>query len=388
MTGSLQIRRGTYHCVLNFKDEMGKRKQKWINTKLEAKGNKKRALQMLNDLLAQNSDIDFHKINEILFADYIMEWLESKKGHVENNTWKSYETLVVTHIVPYFKPMHLKVKEIKPKHIMDFYECKSKSGRLDGKDGGVSRRVLKYFSTIFCQVFKKAILEQIIDNHPSINVPIPKEIETPPVWKFLESGEVEKVINAFEGHLLKPVIVIALYYGLRRSEVLGLKWDSINFEKNIIEIKHTVLRYGSSFEERDRTKNKSSRRTLGLIPGIKKMLLNLKLEQNSNKKLFSNAYYASDYIFTWPDGKLIKPDYITRTFPKVLEENGLEKLRFHDLRHSCASLLHANGVDMVDIKAYLGHSAIQTTERYTHISDKQKETTSRALESTFAFTAG
>lgn len=340
---------------------------------------------MLAKLISKYEDDDFHKSKEILFVDYLKYWVKSKQGSVENNTWKNYDELVKNHIIPYFGLLKLKVEEIKPRHLMLFYDCKSKSGRLDGKEGGVSQRVLKYFSTIFCQVFKKAVLEQIINNNPALNVSPPKTNFEKPVRQFLDCFEAQKLINLFDGHIIKPIVVIALYYGLRRSEILGLKWDAIDFQNNTMKIKRTLIRYNGITEERERTKNTSSLRTLGLIPEPKELFLNLKKEQEKNKCIFGREYNNSDYVFTQADGAIINPDYVTRNFLKVLHRADFKRIRFHDLRHSCASLLKAKGMDVKDIQMWLGHSDIKTTMNiYTHITEDHMKDLAHILEGTFS----
>ncbi len=388
MTGSLREKNNKYFLRISFKNERGEWRQKQVATGIEVRGGKKKAQQFLENYLAKNFDEDLQQGNKFLFKDYLGSWLNSKRGNVENNTFLEYQGLLNNHIIPYFLPMKLSIKDIKPKHIADFYEFKSKNGRADGKTGGVSSKLLKHFRTVFCQVFKKAIIEEIIENHPSMNVPIPKLIKTEKVSKFLESTEVQDVINAFEGHILKPVVIIAIYYGLRRSEILGLKWNAINFEKNTLEIKHTVLCHSEGIEKRDRTKTSSSRRTLGLISEIKDLFINLKNQQNENETLFGKKYEKSDYVFTWQDGKLLRPDYITKVFQKILKKHDLKNMRFHDLRHSCASLLYEKGFGVKDIQKWLGHSDIKTTsDIYTHISNLHMETLAKSLSGCFKLSA-
>lgn len=89
-------------------------------------------------------------------------------------------------------------------------------------------------------------------------------------------------------------------------------------------------------------------------------------EQKKNKKLFGKSYQNSDYIFTWEDGRPYQPAYITKEFQKVLAKNNFPKMRFHDLRHSCASILYDKGWDLKDIQTWLGHADIQTTAKYLH----------------------
>lgn len=100
--------------------------------------------------------------------------------------------------------------------------------------------------------------------------------------------------------------------------------------------------------------------------------------------MFGQGYVKSDYVFTWPNGRMIRPDYVTHRFQKVLENKGLTKMRFHDLRHSCASILYDKGWNVKDIQEWLRHADIETTMNiYTHISDQRKKILAKDLENTF-----
>ena len=173
---------------------------------------------------------------------------------------------------------------------------------------------------------------------------------------MLTPQEAQEVINAFEGHNLQPVVVIALYYGLRRSEVIGLKWSAIDFERNTIKINHTVVK-NITIEAKDSTKTASSKRMFQLIPEVKDILLELYEKRPKN----------SEYIFVWEDGRTFRPDYVTRGFQRVLKAKKLPKMRFHDLRHSTASILFDMGWSLEDVKNWLGHTDIETTSNiYLH----------------------
>ena len=146
--------------------------------------------------------------------------------------------------------------------------------------------------------------------------------------------------------------MLTAFYGLRRSEVVGLKWAAVDFEQNTIEICHTVttvrLDGKEVLVESNGTKTKSSKRTLPLVPVFRERLLALQEEQKENRKLCGRCYnkkYA-DYICVDAMGNLLKPDYLSNSFQIILQNYHLRRIRFHDLRHSCASLLLANGVPM------------------------------------------
>ena len=189
-----------------------------------------------------------------------------------------------------------------------------------------------------------------------------------------------------KGDLIELPVMLAAFYGLRRSEVIGLRWDAIDFEKKTITIKHTVtqttLDGKSVIIEKDRTKTKSSYRTLPLVKPFEDALLRKKAEQVENRRLCGKCYDKShlDYINVNEMGKLISPGFLTQHFPLVLERNGMKKIRFHDLRHSCASLLYANGVALKDIQEWLGHSDISTTSNiYTHLDYSSKVASANAI---------
>lgn len=179
------------------------------------------------------------------------------------------------------------------------------------------------------------------------------------------------------------MIIIALYYGLRRSEILGLRWQSINFEKNTFTIEHTVVRHKTTVYK-DSTKTKDSKATYQMLPELRKVLLEVKEQQEVNKVKFGKKYIESDYCFTKKNGKLITPDSLYKSFVKILENNNLPHMRLHDLRHSCASILHEKGWSPKDIQEWLRHARIETTMNiYTHISEERRTLLTKDLEDMF-----
>ena len=387
MTGTLQIKNGKYYCVLDYRDENGARKLKWINTKLDIKGNKKKATEILNKIILEyenKTDLEKSKSNNILFTDYMLQWLEKKKNKVEVTTWDGYYNTVVKHFVPYFEPLKLSLNDLKPKHVVDYYEYKFSSGRKDHKKGGLSMGSLKKHSVILKNILNNAFLEELINRNPALKIPLPKKENEESRCKFLNAKEANDLLKIFKEHRLQPLIYMTLYYGLRRGEAIGLKWSAIDFKNNTVEINHIVTQ-SLRIDAKDKTKTAAGKRKYVLLPEIKEILQDLKKDTQYNKKIFGKSYIKSDYVFTWEDGHMYRPDYITKEFTKVLAKNNFPKMRFHDLRHSCASILYDKGWEIKDIQTWLGHADIETTANiYTHISKSRKEILAEDLQNTFS----
>ena len=145
---------------------------------------------------------------------------------------------------------------------------------------------------------------------------------------------------------------ITATYGLRRSEVLGLKWTSINFEADSMQISHTVVKLNTTVRK-DKTKNTSSFRSFPLIPEIKQLLIEEKKRQEQNRKEFRKMYENSPYVFVWDNGKPYATEYVSQHFRRILKWNDLPHIRFHDLRHSCASILLSRGFRLKDVQDWL-----------------------------------
>ena len=204
------------------------------------------------------------------------------------------------------------------------------------------------------------------------------KIEPPKRQKYVgehyTKDELNTLFSVIKGDVMEVPIILAAYYGLRRSEVLGLKWSAVDFVDKTICIRHTVCKTTIDGKDvivkKDTTKNKSSFRTLPLIPAIEKLLIETKKKQEENRKKCRRSYckdYA-DYVCVDETGMLLKPDYLTQHLQIIIQKNGLKKIRFHDLRHSCASLLISNGVSLKEIQEWLGHSDYGTTANiYSHL---------------------
>lgn len=380
ITGSLQTKNGKYYAVINLTDINGKRKQKWIATGLELKGNKRNAEQFLRDKIKEYELKENIIPTDILFSDYILHWLDTVKIGVDEITYKGYKWMCQAHLLPYFTAKKIKLCDISRNQIQEYINYKFENGRLDGK-GGLSPKTLKEHKLIIRLVCKEAMKNNLILKNPCEFVTMPTVQRREPT--FYTKKQVSELLSAIQQEELYPLIYFTVVFGLRRSEVLGLKWDSIDFERKLITIKHTVVNYRGTVEK-DTTKNKTSHRTYPMNDYIEKILLDIKCKENENRCLFGREYVNNDYIFKWSNGNPYSPDFVTSKFSKLLKQYGFPHIRFHDLRHTCASLLIDNNYQLKDIQEWLGHADIQTTANiYGHIDVERKKKISNSMTDMF-----
>jgi integrase len=255
-------------------------------------------------------------------------------------------------------------------------------------DGCKANTVIHYHA-LLSKAFKTAMKKEILRENPIEEVDRPKKNRYHAT--FYTVDEMLTLMEAFCEDPLDLPVQIAAYYGLRRSEVLGLKWDAIDFTRKTISIRHKVIEaeINGKFVPvgEDVLKTKSSFRTLPLIPEIEFLLLKEKEKQEMYRRLFKKSYCRDylDYICVDQTGKLLRPNYVTEHFAWVIEKYDLKKIRFHDLRHTCASLLLSKGISMKQIQIWLGHSTFSTTaDIYAHLDYSAQEESAKVMTGLFA----
>ena len=300
---------------------------------------------------------------------------------MEKTTFSSYTQMVKGKIAPYFRNTGLTLDGIQAKHIQSFYLHELKT---------VSPGTVIHYHANIHKALKYAVKMDLIPFNPADKVERPKKDRF--IGSFYDTEEVNKLFEVSKGTKLEFPILFGAFYSLRRSEAIGLKWDAIDFDQNTITIRHTVTSCDLDGKRvlvaSDTTKTKSSLRTLPLVPFVKERLLVLKKEQENNRRLCGRSYHKqfAGYVCINEMGDLIKPHYVTEQFPKLLDANGLRRIRFHDLRHSCASLMLANGVPMKQIQDWLGHSDFSTTANiYAHLDYSTKLSSADAMLSGLGF---
>lgn len=397
ITGSVQINKGYYFLVFNMYNEYGKRKPEWHSTGLKVDSNerknnqiRKQAEKMLNEELVRvNAENSFsNKLNTVaknskysnmLFSDYMLEWLENIKPKVVQSTYIGYEQVVKGKLCPYFKSKKIKLIDLRPRDIQDFINYLYKQN-LKGS-------TIAHYTSNMNTALKEAVIAEIIPSNPMDRIEsVKKEVYIP---EFYTDDELIELIEVIKTQKLELPLTLGIIYGLRREEILGLTWNAIDFKNKSITIRKTVGRgkYDgvTQFLIKDIPKNKSSYRTLPMFDFIADLLKKYKEKYKLNEKIFGNTYITDykDFICLMDNGELVKPDYVDRTFSRILKENGFRHIRLHDLRHSCATLLLRNGVPLLEIQKWLGHSNIITTQRYSHLDQNDKSIPANMIETKF-----
>ncbi len=386
ITGHLQEKNGRYYMVVNLKDDNQKWKPKWISTGLLTKGNKKLASAMLRDTMkeyeakeAAKATAKTSKTPEVLlFSDFMLDWLELIRSSVEETTFTTYRYNIKNQIAPYFKDLAVTLAELKPKHIQGYYSYMM-------ADRKTSATTIRRHHANIRKALQHAVKTDMIATNPADKVEKPKQ--QPFIAGFYNDENLNLLFEKAKGTRLELPIVVSAFYGLRRSEVLGLKWSAIDFKRKTLTVCHTVAEIMDDAGNRqiihkDRTKNKSSFRTLPLIPQVEEALLKKKAQDEEYRKVCRTSYSKQylDYVFVDELGILLTPAYLTSGFPYLLEKHDLRKIRYHDLRHSCASLLLKNGVNMKAIQEWLGHSHFSTTANfYAHLDFDSKRDSANAI---------
>lgn len=356
--------------------------EKQISLGLPEKDNKRKAEAELAKLRAEFEvpeevgDLS----SDMLFADYILEWLEIAKGRLAIATYSSYLGLIKSFIKPYFRKKKLTLRELEARHLQMFYSEQLKK---------VKANTVIHYHAVIHSALKYAVKTDMLSQNVADKVDRPKKNDFQPV--FLSAEEMQKMFEALRGTRLELPVLVAAFYGFRRGEVLGLKWDAIDFERGTISVKRTVTTVsvdGKHKEiEQQSAKTKSSLRALPLIGSFRDYFMQVKEAQELNNKICGNCYnYQYDgFVFVDEMGERMRAQYFTCAFPKFLEKHGLRRMRFHDLRHSCASLLLANGVPLKHIQEWLGHSDFTTTANiYAHLDYSSKITSAQAMETRLA----
>lgn len=353
--------RKLYYVRFYYGKINGKVNQEWKTFKTKNEALKALKLFELNKADGRNLDPSKQTI-----AEFIEYWLKYKSTRCEYTTIYGYQNIVYNYIIPHIGKVVL--KQLQPHHIIEYMDSVSKEG--------LSNNTIKKHYDLLKSVMKQAVLEDKVAYNVIDKVEPPK-IEK----KEMSFYTAEELVILLDIIATKPALDIAVhiaaYTGLRREEILGLKWDCVDFDHSVILIKKAITKAGSQVIEKS-PKTKNSYRKISISDYLSEKLMEYKKIQVRNAKLFEKPEY--EYIFCKPNGELYHVNYISTLFKNVIEQYNLKPLRFHDLRHTFTSIAQEQGISIFEISKTLGHSTISTTSNiYTHLFDDTHAKTTDAV---------
>ena len=379
VTGSLQEKNGIYQMTVRVPDINGNLKQKSKSTKIKVKGknqretrsNKQKAERMLVEWLDTLSKMDSYGADKDLIAA-LEDWMAMKKKRIRADSYESYRCNYEVHIKPYFEPKKLRIEDVTPRIIQRYVRDKEESGQ--------SRKSIRKHLVILNGVFKEGIALSELTFNPCANVKVKGKDEERFEGTAYEIPTAKKLLNAVKGDPVEPAVYLGLFLGLRRSEVVGLRWKDVDMENGIVHIRNTVVKF-STISELEKTKSRASKRDLYMPNALKEYLQTVWDRQEKERQLTGRTYSEDEHICQWADGTVFQPDYVSRRFAKLLEKNHLPKIRFHDLRHTAGSMLVNSGHTIKQVQEFLGHEKASTTlDIYSHVSLEGKKNTAVAMD--------
>jgi len=307
-------------------------------------------------------------LNKLTVKEYFIKWLrEYAKQNLSPTTYDGYKMIVRKHIIPALGA--LKLEEVKPLHIVEYQNRKLRTGRKDGKPGGLSKKTVLQHHRVLNKAFKQAVLWRLLSHNPmeAVSAPRPKQ----PEINFLTKHEIDELLKLAEkdDQWSYYFIYLAVNTGMRRGELLGLTWDHIDFKKQTIQVKQNLVRSKEDGVVIKSPKNRSSRRVIKIEKDDIKKLIELKKIQNENKLLFGPEYNNKhNFVFAKANGEMLYPNTATKRFSALAKKLNFGNVRLHDLRHSHATLMLQAGVHPKVVQERLGHATITTTlNTYSHV---------------------
>lgn len=334
--------------------------------------NKKDATRALKQFESDKANDDVVKPAQDSLGEWMLYWMENIcKPRVRETTFYGYRNIIENHLVPGLG--NIKLQKLTASDIRNY-----QNEKLSGEKR-LSPNTVRKHHELLNMILGDAVLEEKLRKNPLQIVTNAKKV--PVEHSIYSVEELQQLFKMIKGNRLEIAVKLAGYYGLRREEICGLKWDAIDFEKGIFTIRQAMTMAGSRVLI-DETKTERSYRKEALNDDVRDLLLSLKKRQDENRKLLKDEYMDAGYILCWPDGKPYRPNYVSELFTKFLKENGMKKIVLHELRHTFASIANEMGIPIYNISRVLGHSSVAITSGiYTHLFDEtHKKTIDRVTE--------
>lgn len=348
--------KNSYTVVLNLGTDptTGKRRQQWVSVK----GTKKDAEKRLSELLTQIDTGTFMKPGKTTLAEYLEKWLaDYAKPNLSPRGFERYRDIIRQHLIPDMGSITLTA--LRPEHLQKHYTAKTNSG--------LSARTIRYHHAVIHKALQTAMKWGLINRNVADGVDVPRirrnEMQT---WDEYEITRFFEVAKTSPYHAL---FYTALYTGMRRSELLGLQWQSVDFIFSQIYVTRSLHHLKDGSYVFTQPKSAKSRRTIALSPSAILTLKAHKEKQEAIRTALGIPLKDDDLVFSTPEGKPLRPNTVTRAWSTLAARAGVKVIRLHDARHTHASLMLKQGVHPKIVQERLGHASIQMTlDTYSHVA--------------------
>lgn len=376
--GTLTKHRGLWRIVITYYDAENNRRQKTYSTGLSADKNKRKAEEMLEEKLDEfkkTSNLYQKDEGDMFIWEYVDKYIEKRKVDLRDTTISNYTEYNNSYIKKYFE--YETMKDLSTKSVDNFYKHLS-----ENVGDGTASNVIH----LFRRAIDMAVEEELLTKNPARIVKRYKSQndEKQKNKNVLNPDELSEFLEIIKDDILYPLVVVTLYYGIRRGEICGLTWDCVDFDNNKIYIKQTLANTKDGVVFREYCKNKSSVRTLTITDDISEILQKAKKKQEIYKMVYKDKYTIEDhdFVFTTRQGKRRSPKGLTYLYQAMLRKYNLPVSRFHDLRHSAATFMFDKGATVQQVQHTLGHSTPSTTMNvYIHNTDTANEETAKLMSS-------
>jgi integrase len=303
-------------------------------------------------------------------GEYLARWLkDSVRDTVRQGTFERYEQIIRLHIRPSLGS--LKLKALSPVHIQRFYREKL--------DSGLSPATVQKIHAVLHKALDQAVGWSLVPRNATelVTAPRPAPNEIQP----LDSEQVKTLLEAAHGECFEALYLLAIHTGLRQGELLGLKWKDVDLENGLIRVRRTLTRNRGCLLLSE-PKTKRSRRAVRLTEQAVHTLREHLAHQIEYMEHLGGLYEDCGLVFATEKGTLVNPSNLRkRSFAPLLSKAQLPRIRFHDLRHTCATLLLARNVNPKIVSEMLGHATIAITlDTYSHVLPNMQDSATHALE--------
>ena len=365
--GKIRRELKVYDVRYRFRDIMTGKMKETMKRGFLTKGEAEGYILELNQRMKTNT---FLPEKSISMRDYLLEWLEIYvKINLRRSTYLGYKRILEKHLIPHLGNFSL--KDVTPMDIDKMYAHLLQNGRADGK-GGLAAKTVLYTHRVLNEAMEQAVKKRMIFHNPVrsvMNVPKPKRFK----GSIYTAEEILNLLELAKNTTLEIPVALAAICGLRRGECLALTVEDVDFENKTITINKQFLELDKQAILGE-PKSEESNRVVSAPPEVFAIIERHIQRNEANKAMLEDEYEDHRLLVCSNDGKPIRPIYFTKNFTRFIERNNMRRIRFHDLRHSCASLMLKSGIAMKTASQILGHSAIGiTADLYTHVLEDTKK---------------